>query len=487
MRISLALLLLIRASASFGAPTTALTLAPCRLEHPTHLTAIEADCGTFSVPENPARPQGRLIRLHIARVAAINRRKQPDPLFVLAGGPGMAATTFYVTAAGALARIHRERDIVLVDQRGTGDSNPLSCELNDEALWRASDVALVAATRKCLAKLQQHADVAFYTTSLAVQDLDRVRAALGYSAINLYGSSYGTRVAQHYLRRFPTRTRTVILDGVVPPQVALGPSLALDAESALGNIFARCAHESACAQRFGDPAASYHALRDSLAARAVTVHLADPTTGEPVSLEFTALHLAAVLRLSSYTAEQAALLPLALHMAQREGNFAPLASQFLLVNRSYEDVLAYGMHNTVVCTEDVPYFRSAGIDRARLERTYLGTSQLDGLERVCAAWPRGPIDEDFHAPLRSAVPVLLLSGEDDPVTPPAFAIEAARELKEHVSVVLQGMGHGQLAAPCIDRLMARFIELGTTAGLDVSCAQRALPLPFFTSLAGPPP
>jgi pimeloyl-ACP methyl ester carboxylesterase len=474
-------------AASRSAPAGTLSLSPCRLEHPTHLISVDAECGTLTVPENPASRGSRQIALRVARVPAVNRRKRPDPLFLLAGGPGMAAATFYTSAAPAFARIRRDRDIVLVDQRGTGASNGLYCDMNDDALWRATDFALAEETRKCLSKLESRADVAFYTTSLAVQDLERVRTALGYASINLYGGSYGTRVAEHYLRRFPQHTRTVILDGVVPPQLAIGATLALDAENALTRIFTRCAREPSCASRFGNPESSYHTLRDRLEQRGVKVSVPDPTTGTRVSFEFTSLHLAAVLRLSSYTAEQAALLPLTLYSAEHEADFTPLAAQFLLVNRSYEDVLAYGMHNSVVCTEDVPFYGAERIDRARLAQTYLGTSQLDGLERVCQAWPRGPLDPDLHAPLHSAVPALLMSGEDDPVTPPAFAEQAAQGLTNHVSLVLSGMGHGQLAAPCIDQLMARFIDLGTTRGLDVSCAKRAAPLAFFTSLAGPPP
>jgi pimeloyl-ACP methyl ester carboxylesterase len=462
-----------------------ITLSPCRLEHPSHLIAVEADCGRLAVAENPAAPQGRQIELFVARVPAISLRKRPDPLFVLAGGPGMAATTFYTEAAGPLALIHRDRDIVLVDQRGTGQSNGLFCNLSDDTLWRnPGDIA--AEARRCLESLGKHADVAFYTTSLAVQDLDRVRAALGYRVIDLYGVSYGTRVAQQYMRRFPQHVRAVILDGVVPPQTALGAALPLIAQAALDQIFSRCTHDPACHAHFGDPAVTYSALRDSLAKRPAAVRLADPTTGEPVTMSFTTLKLATVLRLSSYTSEQAALLPLSLSEAHAHDDFGPLASQFLLVNRTYEDVLADGMQNTVICTEDVPFY-GRDIDRSRLEQTFLGTAQLDALEQVCAVWPRGPIDTDFHAPLHSGLPVMLLSGSDDPVTPPAYAERAARGLTQHVIVQLDGTGHGQLAEPCIGRLMAQFIERGSTRGLDVSCARRARPFPFFTSFAGPSP
>jgi pimeloyl-ACP methyl ester carboxylesterase len=440
------------------------------------------------VLENPAAPSGRRIALRIARVPAINRRKAPDPLFILAGGPGGSAISMYASAAPVFERIRRDRDIVLVDQRGTGQSNPLSCELDESVLMSATDEVVAAETRRCLSALGTRADVRYYTTSLAVQDLNRVREALGYDVINLYGASYGTRVAQHFLRRFPEHTRTLILDGVVPPQLALGPSLALDAEKALAAIFARCAADHACHERFGDPAVTYRALRTALEARPVKVSLADPTTGEPQNFEFTALHLATVLRLALYTPDQAALLPIALDLAQKSADYVPLAGQFLLMSHAYEDLLAYGMHNTVVCTEDVPFYPpEAGIDRAQLERTFLGTAQLDALRSLCRIWPRGPIDADLHSPLDTSVPVLLLSGGNDPVTPPAYAEQARKGLKNSLHVVLKDLGHGQIVAPCVDTVLARFLERGTLRGLDVSCTRLVHPMPFFTTLAGPPP
>jgi pimeloyl-ACP methyl ester carboxylesterase len=464
-----------------------LTLAPCELEHPLRLSLLAAECGVLSVPENPREPAGRHIGLHVARVAAISRRKQPDPLFVLAGGPGAAAGAFYASVAPAFARILRERDIVLVDQRGTGGSNPLECAEPQDLAAHASLEEIATATRACLASLAPRADVAYYTTSLAVQDLEQVRSALGYRRINLYGASYGTRVAQHYLRRFPGRTRAVILDGVVPIEEPVGPAAAIDAEAALEDILRRCAADPDCHARFGDPAADYRAVRAELAgSRAVAVSVADPATGEARRLAFTAETLASVLRLLSYVPEYAALLPLLLHAAAQQ-DYAPLAAQYLMVERSYAQTIATGMHNSVVCAEDVPLFASRPIDRQRLAATYLGSRQLDGLEAVCRLWPRGPVDEDLHAPLRSEVPALLLSGSADPATPPAYAHAAARGFTRHLDVVLEGFGHGQLTAPCVDRIMAQFLAQASVEALDVSCVRAARPLAFFTSLNGPPP
>jgi len=486
--LSLVLLASAATAASPNAPRPAgLTLTPCQLEHPEHISSIAAECGVLSVPENPARPEGRRIGLYVARVPAINRDKRADPLFVLAGGPGMAATTFYTTVAPAFERIRRDRDIVLVDQRGTGRSNALNCELSDDLVAQESDAQILAEAQRCLKETSAHAEVAYYTTSVAVRDLDSVRSALGYDRINLYGGSYGTRVAQHYVRRFPTHTRSVILDGVVPPTIALGPAVALDAENALLSILARCANEPECRARFGDPVVDYRKLSAQMRAQPVPITISDPTTGEPSKLELSMLQLAAVLRLTTYTPQEAALLPLILHRASESGDFKPLATLYLLVSRSLGDVLAYGMHNTVVCAEDVPFYDPAAIDRKRLEQTYLGTSAVDGLRAICRVWPRGPIDKDFHEPLHSDVAALLLSGSDDPATPAAGAEEALRGFTNGLHVVLKGFGHGQVVAPCVDRLMERFIDTATVKGLDVSCTSRAKPTPFFTSLNGPSP
>ncbi len=480
----LLLLGLLSRAAAAEAP---LRLGPCELEHPLRLTVLPAECGVLQVAENPQDPAGRHIGLHVARVSAISRSKQPDPLFVLAGGPGASAQSFYASVASAFARVRRDRDIVLVDQRGTGQSNPLVCAQDEDFLLHATDAQIAASTRRCLADLGARASVAYYTTSVAVADLERVRAALGYERINLYGASYGTRVAQHYLRRFPQRTRSVILDGVVPVGVALGPRTPLDAENALVDILARCAHDNTCHAAFGDPLADYRAVRAAVASHAVAVSVPDPASGARVSLDFGPEQLATVLRLASYTAEYAALLPLLLDAAAAHHDYAPLAAQFLLAERAYGETVATGMHNSVVCAEDVPFWDARTIDRARLAGTFLGTTQIDGLASMCRIWPRGPVDADFHAPLHSDVPALLLSGSDDPATPPALAREAAQAFTHAVSIVLAGFGHGQLTAPCMDRVLAQFLARASADGLDLSCTQRARPLPFFTTLNGPPP
>ena len=496
MRLHAALLLCLAAAGpvalmtprpSHAAPVAALALSACELRQPQGLTLTQARCGQLAVAENPADPHGRRIELRVAVVPAVSTRKRADPLFVLAGGPGMAATDFYASVAPVFEPIRRDRDIVLVDQRGTGGSNALNCELGEEELYETAVADIVAQAQRCLRSLRAHADVRYYTTSLAVQDLDQVRAALGDDTINLYGSSYGTIVAQQYARRFPQRVRSVILDGVVPPQLALGAASALDAQSAVDSIFSRCAEQPSCHARFGNPADTYEKVRAQLATQPVWVDLTDPTSGEPYRLQFTSNHLSMVLRLASYTPELAALLPLDLHEADAAGDYAPLAGQFLLIDRVYGDAVAEGMNNTVVCAEDVPFYHVTEAERAQLAKTFLGTSQLDGLEAICRIWPHGPVDPDFHQPLHSRAPALLLSGSNDPITPPRYAAEASRGFEHSLSLVVRGFGHGQLTDPCMAGVMARFVGRATVAGLDTSCTRHLEPTPFFLTRNGPAP
>ena len=475
-------------TAGRAAPVRPLALKPCELRSSGALQLVKAECGRLPVAENPADPDGRQIRLAVAVVPAVRTVARPDPLFVLAGGPGEAAGTFYAGVAGAFASIHRDRTIVLVDQRGTGGSNALQCPRHGASppgSGEAPDRAeIISQTEQCLQRLRRHAHVRFYTTDLAVDDLDRVRAALGDRQIDLYGSSYGTVVAQEYLRRFPARVRSMILDGVVPPQLPIGALSALSAQQAIERIFAECVRERACHARFGDPMNDYRRVRAALKAHPVALTLADPTRGTPAHLRLTTYQLGQVLRLASYTPALAALLPLDLHAAAA-GDYTPLAGQFLLIDRLYSGAVALGMNNTVVCSEDVPFYRVTAAQRAAMRRTFLGTEPLHDLETVCSHWPRGPVASDFHAPLHSNVPVLLLSGGNDPITPPRYAAAAARGYPNSLSVVVPDFGHGQLLDPCIDRLMARFLARASVVGLNTHCVSALRPMPFFLTLNGP--
>ena len=337
----------------------------------------------------------------------------------------------------------------------------------------------------CLATL--NADPRYYTTATAVADLEQVRAALGYAQWDLYGVSYGTRVAQHYLRRHPDAVRAVVLDGVLPPDQALGPDIAQNAQTALDALFARCAATPACQARFPEPAAQFARLAARLRAAPIDVSTPDPVTGRTVTTTLTYGHLAATVRMLSYAPESAALVPLMLDEAEARANFTPLAVHARRIEAELDQSINVAMHNSVVCSEDVPFYADADTLWPELERTYLGTEQVRMLQTVCAQWPRGPVDDDLREPLHSDTPVLLLSGEFDPVTPPVYAERAAAGLRSSRLIVAPGQGHGVAGRGCLPDLIGDFVRAGSGAALDTTCVQRLAADPFFVDLMGPPP
>ncbi len=460
-----------------------LVLTECRLTPPGGGSSVPARCGHLEVPENPAAPAGRHIALAVAVIPALDARSRVPPLFVVAGGPGQSASDFYAGYAQAFGPVARSRAIVLVDQRGTGGSNALTCNFPDDFDVAAPPPEEIRAlSAKCRAGLSGRPE--YYTSSVAVRDLEAVRIALGVPRIALYGVSYGTRVVQHYVRHYAEHTAAVVLDGVMQPDRILGPETPLDAERALDLMFARCAATATCATAFPDLAARFHALLAELALHPRSVEVPDPSTGTKQKVVFDREQFAGAVRLLNYYSVTTALLPLFIDHAAR-GDYAPMAAELLLLSAHLDEQLAYGMNAAVSCAEDVPGYGAT--DRARLAGTYLGTGQLDELAVLCEGWPRGVVDADLFAPLHARVPALLLSGEADPVTPPASAARAALGFSDALHVVVPGQGHGQLGVGCAPYLVARFLLAGTTRGLDVSCLATVAADPFVLGPTGPAP
>ena len=467
------------------AKSEALELKDCRIHDATGAASIPAECGYFTVPENPDEPQGKTVALFVARIPTLNKQRSEQAFTLLAGGPGQAASEAFVAYSKVLQRVRSSHDILLVDQRGTGKSNRLACDSSPEdALLEWDEERATEILTKCRDALS--GDPRYYTTSVAVQDLDAVREALGYRQMVVYGGSYGTRVAQHYLRRFPEHTQGLILDGVVPADMALGPRIALDAQHALDVIFDRCKADAECNSTFPDLAAAFERLKSTLRSAPVELQLTDPNTGitAPATLSYGSM--AGAVRLLSYRPESAALLPLLINEADK-GNYGPLTAQGMMVMESMEEAIAYGMHNAVVCAEDAPFFNRDEIDMEALEKTYLGKEQVTALETICKIWPRGLADPDIKEPLVSDKPVLLLSGEADPVTPPEYAERVAAHLSNARHLVGPGQGHGMLGVGCIPRLVTDFVKDPSLESLDGECVKRLGPSPFFLDFNGPTP
>lgn len=465
-----------------------LAFAPCELDRPHSGATIAAWCAPFQVPENWNAPDGRRIDLKLALVKSNAQVAERDLVVLLAGGPGEAATESYAGVVGALAPLRKHRHILLLDQRGTGGSHALTCPQPADAAANpatASDEDLDeirAAMRECLAAVGKNADPAMYTTSAAVRDLEAVRQALGAPRFDLVGVSYGTRVAQQYLRRYPDGVRSVVLDSVVPNELALGSEFAINLDAALRAQFAECAKSPACADTFGESYASLVALQAQLDAQPVEVNYRDPRSFTQRTRVFDAGMLAGLVRLFAYTPETSALLPLAIDQAER-GNFAPLLGQVDLVEDLTGDLATSGMQFSVICAEDVDLLEPRPEDRDLLLGDQLGAA----FRAACEVWPRGTRPADFHAPIKSDKPVLVLEGEFDPVTPPRYGEAVVKGLANGRLLVANGQGHNVIGRGCIPTLVERFVETLDAAALDAGCLADLGPIPAFLDYNGAAP
>lgn len=461
-----------------------LALAECRLPR----LAAGALCGELEVPENRDLPAGRAIKLSIAVLPANTLSPRPDPLFILAGGPGQAASALGPFAA-ALVGVRKERDIVLVDQRGSGRSSPLDCAAfrPDRRPEAAIELDPVPKATACAAELAARGvDAAQYTTAAFVADLDAVRAALGYQRINLWGGSYGTRAALEYLRAHGDRVRSVVLDGVAPPSMRISLDVWVTRDAALSAIVAACRDAPACRAAHPDLAATLDGIRTALGPDGSDVPVADPATGEIRPLRLSFAHVVATLHSLTYAPELRALVPEVIARAAA-GDFAPLFGASSLITADLAEQMSTALHYSVTCAEDVPRVTADEL------ATALAGNRAPALPRyvlaVCAVWPQGRAPADMTTPVASERAVLLLSGALDPVTPPANAEEVRTTLPNSRHVV--AAGHGHIVSPhgCGPRLIAAFIDRAGFDTLPASCIEhfeRGAPPALWADRLGAP-
>jgi pimeloyl-ACP methyl ester carboxylesterase len=457
-----------------------LAFEPCSLAAPMSRTSLQAQCSWLEVAENPAQPQDRKIKLKLAWLAPENEADaEPDPVFMLAGGPGQSAVQSYPLMDPAFKEVRKRRHVILVDQRGTGDSNLLSCKFDEAQTEDMSAEAAGNAAKACAAELSKKADLRFYTTTDAIRDLDAVRQALGVDKINLMGVSYGTRVAQQYALRHPDHTRTVLLDSVVPNTLPLGNIFARNLDDALALQFGHCAKDPACRDKVGDPREQLDALLAKLRADAPLVQYRDASTHELKEARFTADMLAGLVRMYAYMPATASLLPKLIHEAN-QGRYADLMALADMLTGEMQDMMATGMQFSVICAEDTGSFTRREGD----ENTVLGQKMVDSMAAMCAAWPAGKAPADFRTPLSGNTPVLAISGEYDPVTPPRYGDEAIAKLVNARHLVLKGQGHSVVSTGCMPKLFAQFVEKADPKALDAKCLDQLTPAQPFTSFNG---
>jgi len=470
------------------APVASIPLQPCDVPGMREEVKEKARCGTYEVFENRAARSGRKIKLKIVVFPATGRDKAADPLFYIPGGPGSSATEDAPYVAHEFAKIRERRDLVFVDQRGTGGSNPLNCDF-----FNPSDLASYLGfyfpledVRKCREQLEPKADLRLYTTPIAMDDLDEVRAALGYEQINISGGSYGTRAAQVYLKRYPRHVRAVVLQGISPTNQAMPRDFPQHTERALDGVVDECAADDACRAAFPNLRAETKAVLERLLRSPVEVALKHPQTGKITPVKLSRDLAAEAIRYMLYQAGAASRIPLFIHLAA-EGDFAPLAESAIFYRRQIVATGSNGMYLSVTCAEDLPWIRPGEGER-NAEHTWLGDYRLRQQRAACALWPRAELPKDYAEPTRADVPALLLTGQWDPVTPPAYGDTAARHLPNSLHLVIPHGGHGfggLDGLDCVRNLVADFVNRGTTKGLDTSCVRSIRRKGFQLKLAEP--
>jgi len=445
-------------------PTRTLLLSECRLPR----LPMAAQCGEVEVPEDRAKPDGRRIRIFVAVLPANTLTPKRDPLFILAGGPGQAASHLGPFAA-QLNRVRKDRDIVLVDQRGTGRSSPLSCaafKFDEGDIEAALELDPVPRAKACAAELAARGvDAAQYTTAAWIADLDAVRAALGYDRVNLWGGSYGTRAAMEYARRHPDRVRSMVLDSVAPPDMRISLEIWPARDAVLDNVLAACRASAPCRAAHPDLAATLASLETRLGAGR-EVELADPRTGEVRAQKLGFEHVIGALQPLTYLPELQALIPEIIGRAAA-GDFGPLYAAASLVTADLSDQMNGALHYSVTCAEDVP--RIAPGEAASALAGVRTRELAQRLLAVCTVWPKGTQPADAIVPLVSDIPALILSGGLDPVTPPANGARVAKSLPNSRHVVATGYAHIVSPHACAPRLIASFIDQPDFGTLPQDC------------------
>ena len=447
-----------------GAPHRTITLSECRLPK----LAVAAQCGNLEVPENRAMPNGRRLTLTVAILAANTLDPKPDPLFILAGGPGQAATALGPFAA-QMSGVRKDRDLVLVDQRGTGRSSPLLCAafMPDDSAESALDLDPVPKAAACAKELAANGvDAAQYTTAAWVEDLDAVRAALGYAKINLWGGSYGTRVALEYLRRHSDRVRSIVLDGVAPPSMKVSLDVWRTRDRALSDVLEACARSPECHAAHPDLAGALTSIRTRLGPNGRDLALPDPRTGAMSTHRLTFDHVLGALQPLTYVPELQALIPEIIERAAAD-DYGPLIAAVMLVTGDLAEQMNTALHYAVTCAEDVP--RVAGADARVALQDVRSKALAERVLAVCDVWPKGAAPVDASTPVQSDIPVLILSGGLDPVTSPANGAEVAKTLPHSRHVVAAAYGHIVSAHACAPRLIETFIDDPTFAKLPAAC------------------
>jgi pimeloyl-ACP methyl ester carboxylesterase len=466
-------------------PHQNVTFEPC--QHNKHGTVFYgAECAQISLPAGNNAPQ---TTLNVLKARARSTPTQ-DPLIIITGGPGTSAVALAWQYLRFFHAVQKDRDILFIDQRGTGKSVPFNCESISTLDQTLPSTQLVSAMNSALIECAKTYNTAEHplsaiTTRQAAQDIENVRQRLGYTHVNLWGSSYGTRVAMEYQHLFPTSSRTVIIDGVAPGTIALPRHAETDAAHALQQLFVACNDQPACANTFGDLNLKWQAIIERLHKSPVTAELLHPRTQEALAVTVTAPLIANWVRFALYNRELSALLPIAINAAFLR-DYQPLSNLAQIASDSVSDSMSYGMHAAIVCAED---HHAPEITRTIINGLpAMPFDELNDLSPACQSFPNNNSQETLQslfAPITSSIPTLLLSGQFDPVTPPFWAEWASQNMDNAKHIIVKGGHHGVSGTGCMPKLIAQFIAEKNIQRLDTTCIEKMAPVEFFIDSAGP--
>ncbi|WP_297895254.1 alpha/beta hydrolase [Shewanella sp.] len=439
------------------------------------------NCGFVTVPENPNKPDGKQIQVHYVVLPAVKNANHEEALLAIAGGPGQSAIDNAASFNTMLSKVRQQRDILLIDQRGTGRSNLLQCDQGAQSALSFDDenIDSLAEAQKCLASID--ADVSQYGSLNAITDFEAVRAHLGYKKLHVYGISYGTRMAQLYMRLYPEHLATVTLDGIVPMQQSvLEISSAIDRGFEL--LFKDCQETTACHGQFPELKAEFEQVAATLANAPITDKVSDPVTGEKTLLTMTRGKFYGAIRMALYQTNVRALVPHAIHQAAKN-NFQPLLGLYALTIDNAG--MAMGMHASVVCGEDMHRITPAMREQAK--NSFMGRTMLEGLEATCTAWKVPAVDASFSEPISSDIPTLLLSGEIDPATPPSWGELAMEKLTNAKHFIAPYATHGVAYQSCANNLIADLVRSGSVKDLDGECLKKDVRRSFYLNASSVEP